>query len=184
MKKDEIIILTDSLVGGWQVTVNSSSTDTLAPEAGDIAYVVTDKPFLSNDVFEFTMHGDHIDKALAKSSMDDIHVVPNPYVVANSWEPFNPYANGRGDRVIHFVNLPAQCTIRIFNIRGQLVQTIEHDSGVKDPVDVIDATSQWDGTAVWNLKSKNNHDIAYGIYVYHVDAGEIGSKIGKFAVIK
>jgi hypothetical protein len=26
--------------------------------------------------------------------------------------------------------------------------------------------------------------IAYGIYIYHIDAGKSGQKIGKFAVIK
>jgi hypothetical protein len=180
-KKDEIIILTDSLVGGWQMSVNSSTTDTLQPQAGDTAFVVTNKPFLSNDVFEFTMNADKADNVQAKADMDQIRVVPNPYVVANSWEPADPDG---GARVLHFINLPARCTIRIFNIRGQLVQTIEHDSGVMDPVDVVDATSSWDGTATWNLQSKDNLDVAYGIYIYHIDAGEVGTKIGKFAIIK
>jgi hypothetical protein len=36
----------------------------------------------------------------------------------------------------------------------------------------------------WDLVSKDGMDIAYGIYVFHVDAPGIGEKIGKFAVIK
>jgi hypothetical protein len=27
-------------------------------------------------------------------------------------------------------------------------------------------------------------DIGFGVYIYHVDAGELGTKVGKFAVIK
>ena len=90
----------------------------------------------------------------------------------NSWEPANPYANGRGPRELHFINLPESCTIRIFSIRGQLVQTLEHNSGLAN------------GTVIWDMLTKDNLDIAYGIYIYHIDAGDLGSKVGKFAVIK
>jgi hypothetical protein len=113
-----------------------------------------------------------IDDDLAKTEIDDIKVVPNPYVVTNSWEPLNPYANGRGPRELHFIHLPPKCTIKIFNVRGQLVRTLEHDSDI------------WDGTEIWNMLTKDQLDIAYGIYIYHVDAGEHGQKIGKFAVVK
>jgi len=41
-----------------------------------------------------------------------------------------------------------------------------------------------DGTEIWNMQSKDNLDISYGVYIYHVDAGELGEKVGKFAVIK
>jgi hypothetical protein len=34
------------------------------------------------------------------------------------------------------------------------------------------------------LVSKDGMNIAYGVYVYHIDAPEIGTQIGKFAVIK
>jgi hypothetical protein len=34
------------------------------------------------------------------------------------------------------------------------------------------------------MLSKDNLDISYGIYIYHVDAPGIGEKIGKFVVIK
>jgi hypothetical protein len=175
-RKDEIIILTpvtaDSFVGGWEITSTGASTDTLTPGPGDTLYVVTNKPFLSNDIFEFTIHSQGEDKEQAKLDLDDIRVVPNPYVVSNSWEPANPYANGRGPRELHFINLPESCTIRIFSIRGQLVQTLEHNSGLAN------------GTVIWDMLTKDNLDIAYGIYIYHIDAGDLGSKVGKFAVIK
>ncbi len=118
------------------------------------------------------MNGHKVDAEQAKFDMDDIRVVPNPYVVAASWEPSNPYANGRGPRELHFINLPLNCTIRIFNIRGQLVQTLEHDAGITN------------GTVIWDMQTKDLLDISYGVYVYHVDAGDTGTKICKFAVIK
>lgn len=36
----------------------------------------------------------------------------------------------------------------------------------------------------WNLRTKDNLDVAPGLYVFHVDAGGLGSSIGKFAIIK
>ena len=131
------------------------------------------KPFLSHDIFEFTMRGESFDSEDAKSAMSKIKVVPNPYIVANGWEPTNPYSDGRGERQLHFTHLPAECTIRIFNVGGQLVATLEHDT-----------PNLKDGTEIWNMLSKDQLDISYGVYVYHVDAGELGNKVGKFAVIK
>jgi len=164
----------DSLIYGWEFSLDVASDDSLHnnPGPGDFLNLYILKPFLSNDVFEFTTVAEHIDQKAAKADMDRIKVVPNPYIVANSWEPLNPYANGRGPRELHFTHLPQKCTIRIFNIRGQLVDTIEHDNPA------------YDGTEVWDMQSKDLLDIAYGVYVYHVDAGELGQKIGKFAIIK
>jgi hypothetical protein len=34
------------------------------------------------------------------------------------------------------------------------------------------------------MLSKDGLEIAYGLYIYHIDAPRIGEKTGKFAVIK
>jgi hypothetical protein len=104
--------------------------------------------------------------------MGKIKVVPNPYIVTNSWEPHNPYSSGRGDRQLHFIHLPAKCIIKIFNVRGQLVNTLEHDNPLND------------GTEIWNMLSKDNLEISYGIYIYHIQTVGVGEKIGKFVVLK
>ena len=167
----------DTLYPGWQISLvrpaTTDSTEYTLPKEGDYFEAYFNKPFLSHDVFEFATVSATIDKAQAKVDMNNIKVVPNPYVVTNSWEPLNPYANGRGPRELHFINLPNKCTIKIFNIRGQLVREIEHNSA-----------SIADGTVIWDMLSKDNLDISYGVYIYYVDAGELGEKIGKFAIIK
>ncbi|MFB0515679.1 MAG: hypothetical protein ACETWG_03635 [Candidatus Neomarinimicrobiota bacterium] len=142
------------------------------PTAGDTVFLILNKPFLSNDVLEFTTLASHIDTTQAKDVLKAITVVPNPYRVAVAWEPRNPYTTGRGPRAIHFRHLPAICTIRIFTVSGELVKVIEHD-------DVIS-----NGTAIWDLLTKDNLAASYGVYVYHVDAPGIGQHIGKFAIIK
>ncbi|RQW03482.1 hypothetical protein EH223_09895 [candidate division KSB1 bacterium] len=178
-RADEIIFLEpnaeDSLVITWDFSIlTSESTDTTKfnPVAGDYAIIRMNKPFLSSDVYDFTTFGQRIDASMF--NLDQIRVVPNPYVVSNSWEPISPYSRGRGPRELHFTHLPPQCTIKIFNIRGQLVRELEHNNS-----DEI-----WNGTLVWDMQTKDLLDIAYGVYIYHIDAGEAGEKIGKFAVIK
>ena len=52
-------------------------------------------------------------------------------------------------------------------------------------MDIIEHESASDnGTAKWNLVSRDGIDISFGIYLFHVDAEGIGSKIGRFALIK
>ncbi len=142
------------------------------PQPGDIFRISTKKPFRSGDYITFKVRGARFDNQKAKSDLDKIAVVPNPYVVAATWEPRSPYRFGRGERRIFFINLPPRCTIRIYTIRGYLVDTIEHDSTLEN------------GQESWNLLSKDGQEIAYGVYIYHVDAPGIGEKIGKFAIIK
>ncbi len=163
----------DSITPKLTYSIMMEAADTVRiPAIGDTLLLPVRKPFLSYDTFRLTSEGAIEDKSLAKSQLDEIKVVPNPYIAVASWEPRNPYSSGRGERSIHFINLPQKCTIRIFNVRGELVDTIEHNSSLTN------------GTADWDLLSRDQLDVAYGIYIFHVDAQGIGEKIGKFAVIK
>ena len=171
--RDAVIILSDSLIPGWELALYPIEAETLMYQPGDTAFLNFRNPFLSDDSLTFTIHASLIDSDMAKADLDLIRVVPNPYVVTADWEPLNPYTRGRGPRELHFINLPEKCTIRIFNIGGLLVREIEHE-----------ALSASDGTAVWDMLSKDRLEVSYGIYIYHIDAGELGSKIGKFAIIK
>lgn len=149
-----------------------------APAAGDTAFLYINKPFLSTDIFEFTTGGAKTDLAEVGPLLNRIKVVPNPYVATIPWEPRNLFTTGRGPRSIHFNHLPSLCTIRIYTLSGELVQTIHHQVPINN------------GTAEWDLLTKENLAAAYGVYVYHVEARDpssgktIGEHIGKFAVIK
>ncbi len=179
-RSDEIVVLDDSLRAGWQFRLARTETDTVQPSYGDYAVVLFNKPFLKNDAFEFVMHGEETDPAKVRQDMERIRVVPNPYIVSNTWEPVNQYTTGRGPRELHFTHLPPKCTIRIFNMGGQLIDTLEHNmigAGTDD-------AGLWNGTAVWDMRSRDDLDIAYGVYFYHVEAKGHGNKVGKFAIIK
>ncbi len=142
------------------------------PVPGDVLTVATKKPFRTGEAFQFKMRSAGLNASKAKNDLDKVAVVPNPYVGAASWEPLNLFRAGRGERRLFFVNLPAKCTIRIYTVRGYLVQTIVHEAGVDN------------GQEPWNLISKDGMDISYGVYIYHVDAPGIGEKIDRFAIIK
>ena len=151
---------------------DSAVTEPRLPRAGDVFQMKTTKPFRSGDRFRFTIRAPSMDVEKARQDLEKIAVVPNPYVVAASWEPRSPFTVGRGPRKLAFINLPPKCTIRIYTTAGYLVDTIEHESSLDN------------GTAFWDMVSRDGMDIAYGVYIYHVDAPGIGQKIGKFAVVK
>ncbi len=148
------------------------SLNSVDPVPGDIYTIKTSKPFKTGDYFSFTTKPITSDNALAKDQLSKINVVPNPYLGAAAWERRNLNSTGRGERRIDFINLPASCTIRIYTMAGSLVKTIVKDSPVSN------------GAVSWNLVSDDGMEIAYGIYIYHVEAPGVGEHVGKFAVIK
>ena len=142
------------------------------PQAGDRFVIKTRKPFFTGDIFSFKTHQARTDNDAAKNQLSDITVVPNPYIATAKWEPRSLYTSGRGDRKIEFKKLPAKCTVRIYTVTGSLVKTLYKDG------------SPMDGSLAWNLVSDDGMDIAYGLYVFHVQAEGIGEHVGKFAVVK
>ena len=149
------------------------SGDTIPPSDGDVFYIATTRSFSSEDIYTFTTKASTIVRSQAMSDLDRIAAVPNPYVVTNVLEQLDlQNRTDRGPRRMYFNHLPQDCTIRIYTITGELVETLEHHSTIDD------------GKEYWDLTTKDNFPIAFGIYIFHVDAGDLGEKIGRFAVIK
>ncbi len=140
------------------------------PKAGDVYNVRTDKPFMAGDKYSYTSKAGEIDKSKVAMSLDDIKVVPNPYVGFSMAEEPGRLPGSRGGRVIQFRNLPEECTIRIYTVTGELVKEIYKNN----------LTSY----ATWNLLSYEGHRIAYGVYIYHVEVPGVGEKIGRIGIIK
>jgi hypothetical protein len=180
---DQIDILTpsdgvqdiDSLVT-WRVVLDTLGQGARGPiqppRLGDIYDLGIARPFGASDRFVFTTRGKHVDSARASAGFtQDPYVVPNPYVEAASFEPARFAVSGRGDRRMEFRGLPQECTIRIYNVAGNLVQTLRHDA------------SDF-GVVAWDLRTKDNLDVAPGLYIFHVSAAGLGTRVGKFAIIK
>jgi hypothetical protein len=101
--------------------------------------------------------------SLAKQGLGSIRVVPNPYYNRSRYE-LNQFA-----RVMRFINMPEQATVRIFNLSGQLVRTLRKT----DPTSSI---------LNWDLLTENRLPVASGVYVYHVEAPGVGSTVGRLVV--
>lgn len=96
----------------------------------------------------------------ADSILSLINIVPNPYYA------YSTYETNRLDTRVKITNLPEVATIKIFNISGQLVKTIQKDS----PMTSID----------WDLKNIQGIPIASGIYLVHVEIPDVGEKVLKW----
>ena len=158
----------------WRLEFSiTTGLDLILPEGGDILLVTTYKPFSSEDVYEFSTVGWNAADEQDENLLDNVFVVPDPYVGVNSLERKRSSSlSGRGERRVDFVNLPRQCTIRIYTVSGKFVEVIDHNA------------SQDNGREPWDLTSTDGLEVAYGIYFFHIDAPGIGEKVGRFAIIK
>ena len=97
--------------------------------------------------------------------VENVSVVPNPYRGSAAWE--QTYLDK-----IAFINLPPMCNIHIYTLAGDHLITIEHESW-----------SGQEGTAFWDLVSRNDQEVTSGLYIYRVET-ENGYVVGKFAIIR
>jgi len=94
-----------------------------------------------------------------------INVVPNPYYA------YSNYEFSRLDNLVKIVNLPDQCTIKIYTVNGILVRTFNKDNNITH--------------VEWNLKNFRNIPISSGLYLIHVDVPNVGERVLKwFGVVR
>jgi hypothetical protein len=141
------------------------------PAPGNIFMLETVVPVAPNllDAYHFKIKGAVVSRVRLKNELNQIRVVPNPYLVASLFEPEFGELRREPVRQIQFINLPQECTIYIFTIAGDLVKTIKHNAPV--------------GTEKWDLRAEGGREIASGIYLYVVKTADAQYK-NTFAVIK
>ena len=104
---------------------------------------------------------------LTQEALDNVTVIPNPYVVSSLYNE-----EVYGQRLL-FDRLPQQCTIKIYTITGEFIKEIEHGSDIN-----------LDGTNHWDLRNENGDIVNPGLYIYTVEAESLEPKIGKFVIIR
>lgn len=116
----------------------------------------------------------------AGEALSEIRVVPNPYNVSAARDFQYP---GEPDKIM-FLNIPAQCKIRIFTERGDLIKTIDHTDG--------------SGDHAWNSTTEYGQIVVSGVYIavfevtedfFHPETNELLYKKGekeirKFIIIR
>jgi hypothetical protein len=137
------------------------------PSVGTVIQLTTTKPTSSDDVFEVRTTAPAFEQTALKDDLKRILVVPNPYRNESIYE-LNQFS-----RRIKFTNVPQECTIRVFNLAGDLVRTIVKESG---PSSIVE----------WNLQTERGLPVASGVYIYHIEAKEsgrvVGTTTGKMAI--
>jgi len=96
-------------------------------------------------------------------NLSTVSVVPNPYRANEAWDQ-------PGGHEVHFINLPARSTIKIYTVAGDLVVKLEHDDPVRD-------------FERWDLRNQSGHEVASGIYMYRVESASLTFQ-NRFVVVR
>lgn len=101
-------------------------------------------------------------------TLENVRVVPNPFVIESG------FLIDVARDALHFVNIPANCTIRIFNINGDLIDVLHKNDDTN--------------SIKWLQLSSEFQFVESGLYVYHITSHDAESDgqtaIGKFAIIR
>ena len=135
------------------------------PSNGDSFLLVANRVNTPADRFAFTIPGSESGDAYLAEDIQKINVFPNPYLGVNEAE------TSRYNHFVTFSHLPPKANIRIFDMSGTLVRTIEKD----DP-------SQF---TRWDLQNHNELPVASGMYIAHIELPGTGmSRVLKLAIIQ
>ncbi|MBI3006246.1 MAG: T9SS type A sorting domain-containing protein, partial [Ignavibacteriales bacterium] len=149
----------------WPANANS-----VMPATGNVIRILATKPNTPAVVFNYSTASYAASKSaeLEKTSAARIGVFPNPYYA------FNPAETNRFVRFVTFNNLPPVAKVRIFNLAGQLVRTLDKNDN-----------SQF---LRWDLNNGFFLAVASGIYIAYIEAtlsdGSVVTKIVKLAIIQ
>ena len=138
----------------------------MVPEEGTVFRLISTKPNTQSDVFTLKAPGVIESTDLAKEDIKKINVFPNPYYGTHNRETSRSY------HYVTFNHLPKNAVIRIFDLSGVLVRTINH----------LSANGQFE---TWNLLNGNRIPVASGIYIVYIDMPDLGkTKVLKLAIIQ
>jgi hypothetical protein len=96
--------------------------------------------------------------------LDSVKITPNPYYA------YSMYEKGSSDHKITIRNLPAFSKIKIYTIKGDLIQELQNNHKTE---------------TYWNLKNEENIPISNGVYIIHIMSSKGEEKILKwFGVLR
>lgn len=171
----------DNLLNGWQYAFAVSAFDT-----GD--------PVNNLESLESSVLLNYIRVFPGSTPQADlpVGVFPNPYRTDAIWDGRKQDGIRERERMIHFFNLPQRCTIRIYNVAGEVVESIEHNAATYDGSDITWYQSYAPeerllpgGIHSWDLVTRHDQALATGLYLFTVEDHDSGGvQRGKFMVVK
>lgn len=155
----------DHVPNGWENYYAVVSFDRGAPSFGI-------ETLISSPLFNLTKMAA---SPISSETFGDkqIWVEPNPYIERAGFEDavYTTDQQIENFRILDFVNVPSPCTIRIYTVDGDLVDTFEHNNPSRS-------------RARWHMLSRNSRPVASGIYIFSVEAGNGDQQMGRFVIIK
>lgn len=113
----------------------------------------------------------------SKDALDDIRIVPNPYLA------YSYYEKSAADYRVKITNLPKNCSINIYTLDGQFVRKLTRNIGanvtIQEGRDLENkkVTTNLDDATEWDLKNDKGIPISSGIYLFEVNIPNVGTKI-------
>ncbi len=142
--------------------------DGVVAATGTTIRVLTTKPNLPGDEFLISTKDINVEEPSEDAqlaALEQIQVVPNPYMGASNYE------TGNSSHVVRFTNLPAgTATIRVYTIAGTLVKSLTRTGDSR--------------TLDWDLTTQSGLPVASGMYLIHVDIEGVGERVLKFGVVQ
>ncbi|MEL6942639.1 MAG: hypothetical protein AAFO82_08215, partial [Bacteroidota bacterium] len=131
--------------------------------------------------YRFSLEGvelEEVSSVTADPAMDKINVVPNPYY------GYSAYENSQFSTIVKISNLPAECVVTIYSLDGKFIRQYNRNEigakpGPRNSNRAIDR-AQINPALEWDLKNAKGIPVASGVYLIHVDAGELGERVIKW----
>lgn len=98
-----------------------------------------------------------------------VYTVPNPFRSGSS-QYTTPNYHNFPDNKLRFVNVPAECKIRVYTVAGDFVVEINNTSGT--------------GTVEWDTKNTAGEFVTSGAYMYRCETGNGDSVYGRIVIIR
>jgi hypothetical protein len=98
-----------------------------------------------------------------------VYAVPNPYRTGGSRLTTQNYHNFP-DEMIRFVNVPENCSIKIYTVSGDLVWESEHHSLA--------------GNIQWDTRNRGGEEVTSGVYIYRIEDLNGNQVFGRLVVIR
>lgn len=108
---------------------------------------------------------------LTDKLMDGIQISPNPYYISHQAVK-SPY-----DTKLYFSKLPANATIEIYTLAGDLITTLKHDEYNND------GTEDRHAVEIWDLLSKNRQRVQSQALIAVITAPNGAKTIKNFSVV-
>lgn len=117
-----------------------------------------------------TTQGAHLTR-FPGQSLDEVVVVPNPFNIRATelqWP-------GEPDKIM-FMNLPPECTIKIYTESGDLIKTLDHNDGSGD--------EPWGVLSQEFSTTETGQVVVSGIYIAHIETPDGNARNLKFLVVR